>query len=291
MKKTLVVRACAIGDFVLNLQALRALQNVYPNTVFTLVGYPATLELAKEFITIDAIHSIEVTPWRRLFYEPIEALNFDDAIVWMKAESVADNIRASGIPNVLQLEPFPNFGHAANHLLRTLGLRQPRLPDLWRIASNAVILHPTSGSPHKCWPYFSALMRRQPDSKILIGPVTPPDGAWLSDLEPTRVLRNLTLSEVAETLKSARAYIGNDSGITHLAAYLGVPTLSLFGPTDPRIWGPIGRRSRIIWKPRLEDISVNEVLQASRFVLQYSSATIERRVFNDAARTELGYES
>jgi heptosyltransferase-3 len=60
-------------------------------------------------------------------------------------------------------------------------------------------------------------------------------------------------------LRRCRFFVGNDSGITHLAGYLGIPTLALFGPTDFRIWGPVGRRVEILWKPELADISLEEV--------------------------------
>ena len=72
------------------------------------------------------------------------------------------------------------------------------------------------------------------------------------------------LIEVSRYFRKCRAFIGNDSGITHLAAYLGCPTIAVFGPTDPRVWGPVGRRSRVIWKSKLEDITVDEVLLALR---------------------------
>ena len=75
--------------------------------------------------------------------------------------------------------------------------------------------------------------------------------------------QNLSLVELSQYLRGIRAFIGNDSGITHLAAYLGCPAIALFGPTDPRTWGPLGRRSRIIWKTPLEDISVGEVLNVA----------------------------
>jgi ADP-heptose:LPS heptosyltransferase len=102
------------------------------------------------------------------------------------------------------------------------------------------VIHPGSGSAKKNWPFFDALMRHLPDGRIL-----PQDKSLL---------------QLSRYLRTVAAFIGNDSGITHLAAYLGCPTVALFGPTDPRTWGPVGRRSRIIWKTRLEDISVNEVL-------------------------------
>jgi len=241
IQKILIVRTCAVGDFVLNLPALIALQQKEPSMRFTFVGNSSTLDLARDFVSVDAVHSIDLQPWARLFYEPLPDLDFDSAVVWMKDGAVADNLRESGIPNVVRGNPFPAFGHAADQLLRILSLPRPPLPDLWKVASNKVFLHTTSGSPQKNWPYFDGLMGR----------VT---GACL-------LPRNLSLRELAQYLRQCRAFVGNDSGITHLAAYLGCPTVALFGPTDPRMWGPLGRRSRIIWKTRLEDISIDEVLE------------------------------
>ena len=66
--RILIVRACAIGDFVLHLPALRALVRCPSQPqAFTLVGYPATLALARTFLPIDAIYSIETQPWASLF--------------------------------------------------------------------------------------------------------------------------------------------------------------------------------------------------------------------------------
>jgi ADP-heptose:LPS heptosyltransferase len=240
MRKTLIIRTCAVGDFVLNLPALIALQKVHPAARFTLVGNRPALELAREFIAVEAIASIEGPPWARLFYEAIPDMEFDSAIVWMKDPIVADNLRASGIPDVIRADPFPEFGHAADHLLRNLKLAGPALPDRWSPGSSDVVVHPGSGSAKKNWPHFDELMGRSSAIKLLP--------------------QNLSLVELAGYLCRCGAFVGNDSGITHLAAYLGCPTVALFGPTDPRMWGPIGRRSRIIWKTRLEDISVDEVL-------------------------------
>jgi len=242
LQKILIVRACAVGDFVLNVPALVALQKKYAKAAFTLVGNPSSLELARDFISVDAIHSIDVQRWSRLFREPVESLDFDSAIVWMKDPTVANNLTHSGIPQVLRADPFPHSGHAADHLLRTLRLPRPELPELWSPTSDDIIVNAGSGSPKKNWPFFDELIERLPRARRL----------------PT----NLSLIEVSRLLRTVRVFIGNDSGITHLAAYSGCPTIALFGPTDPRVWGPIGRRSRIIWKRVLEDILVDEVLQA-----------------------------
>ncbi len=242
MKKVLVIRACAIGDFVLNLPALIALQELHPDARFTLVGSKPVLELATEFVAVDAIFSIEAQPWTRLFYEPLPGLEFDSAIAWMKDCTVAENLKRSGIHDVRHSHAFPFFGHASDHLLRSVKQPRPSLPDLWKPASRDIVVHAGSGSPHKNWPFFDSLMEKLQDAVALP--------------------QNLSLIELSQYLRRCRAFVGNDSGITHLAAYLGVPTLALFGPTNPFIWGPIGRRSRIIWKTKLEDISLNEVINS-----------------------------
>jgi ADP-heptose:LPS heptosyltransferase len=217
------------------------------------VGYPEVLSLAKGFIPVEAIHSIESPPWSRLFAGPVSGLAFDQAWVWMKDSTVADHLRESGIGAVIHAKSFPESLHAADHLLATAGLPAPDLPDLWLQGSNRVIIHPGSGSPTKCWPRFQELTAQLPDSIVLTGPC---ESQFKTD-RPR--LEGLTLQSVAEEIRSCRAFIGNDSGITHLAAYWGCPTIALFGPTDPRIWGPIGRRVTILRKTPLSSISLDDI--------------------------------
>ena len=271
MSRILVIRACAVGDFVLNLPALQALHRARNDVRFTLVGYPPTLGLASDLVPVEAIHSIETEPWSRLFVGPIPGLSFESAVVWMRDPVVSQNLRASGVPNVFRADPFPEFGHAATHLLRTLGLPEPPLPDLWKQETSDVIVHASSGSPMKNWPYFDGLIAQLGESCVSLWERPPEEMAkargFVADGDrQSRMLVNQSLIEVSQHLRKCRAYVGNDSGITHLAAYLGVPTVALFGPTDPRKWGPIGRRTRIVWKTTLEDISVDEVLQTLKWL-------------------------
>ncbi len=57
---------------------------------------------------------------------------------------------------------------------------------------------------------------------------------------------------LADAIRHCRVFIGGDTGPTHLAAQLGVPTIALFGPTDPGVWGPVGPRVRVI-APAIRD--------------------------------------
>lgn len=54
------------------------------------------------------------------------------------------------------------------------------------------------------------------------------------------MLKDLSLLQLVGVLGHCVAYIGNDSGVTHLSAEIGVPTMAVFGPTDPMVWAPSG---------------------------------------------------
>jgi ADP-heptose:LPS heptosyltransferase len=109
---------------------------------------------------------------------------------------------------------------------------------------------PGSGAREKNWPlaYFVTIGRWWRERVggavvVLEGPVERERGGC-EDLEEDFVLaRNLTLTQAAALLARSDVYIGNDSGITHLAAALGAPTIAIFGPSDPRQWAPRGAKA------------------------------------------------
>jgi ADP-heptose:LPS heptosyltransferase len=81
------------------------------------------------------------------------------------------------------------------------------------------------------------------------------------------VVDELTLEELAGVLAGGRLCVGNDSGVSHLAAALGTPTVAVFGATDPAVWAPRGERVTIAsgWgRGGLEAVSVDEVEAATR---------------------------
>jgi hypothetical protein len=111
----------------------------------------------------------------------------------------------------------------------------------------AVIIHPFSGSARKNWPLanYRALAAR------IGGPVE-----WTAGPEELlpEARRFDNLADLAHWISGARLYIGNDSGITHLAAAVGTPTAALFGPTDPAIWCPAGDHVRAIRFAPVEEV-------------------------------------
>jgi heptosyltransferase-3 len=155
-------------------------------------------------------------------------------------------------------------------------------PRRMKTLHNAPIaIHPGSGGAHKCWPAhsFAAVIEqlwnphrpyRHSHSVLLLA--GPADQERLHDIlnfighlpKPgmLKVLVDAPLLEVAQQLQQCRCYLGNDSGITHLAAMLGVPTVALFGPSDPTIWHPVGPSVRVIRAQALEHLGSDVVVEA-----------------------------
>jgi heptosyltransferase-3 len=57
-----------------------------------------------------------------------------------------------------------------------------------------------------------------------------------------------TILDLAGLAERAKFFVGNDAGPMHIAAAMGTPVVALFGPTDPRMWGPVGEGHRVLWK-------------------------------------------
>lgn len=114
----------------------------------------------------------------------------------------------------------------------------PRIP-LQGPRHDSVVLHPYSGGARKNWPleHFRTLASHFGNVAWTCGPEEELPGA----------VRFADLAELGRWISGARLFIGNDSGITHLAAAVGTPTLAVFGPTDPAIWCPAGPHVR--WTP------------------------------------------
>lgn len=219
----------------------------------------------------------EPTPRLRARLEP-----YDLALVWLHsrdaAEDLARRLETAGVRQAWGLVSFPPAGsrrHLADHLVDTLapmGVTGPRpvvtllptgSPLLRSVPSRRsegeraplIVCHPGAGGRHKRWPAarFAALADRFAELGNAVA-IThgPADGdavaAMRAALQKARpdVLDGLSLDDLARVLAEATLYVGNDSGITHLAAMLGVPTLALFGPHDPAYWAPIGQHVRVI---------------------------------------------
>jgi ADP-heptose:LPS heptosyltransferase len=122
--------------------------------------------------------------------------------------------------------------------------------------SRKILLHPGAGSIRKRWPVSNFLQMETMLKNDGLKPefvLGPAEDSLANELQHADRLVHILhdLPDLAALLESAGGYIGNDSGASHLAAYLGLPTTVIFGPADPARWAPIGRTVRIV-RPELQ---------------------------------------
>ncbi len=143
----------------------------------------------------------------------------------------------------------------------------------WTSSDRLLAIHPGAGSSAKRWKLSSfrclALRHLQQGDKLLIAE-GPADTGLSRDLsralEPQRTLlaESLPLDRLAALFAMCCAYVGNDSGVSHLAAGLGVPSVVLFGPTSAEQWAPLGDRVTVLQASGLDQITPDQVWNALR---------------------------
>lgn len=181
-----------------------------------------------------------------------------------------------------QLKSQPVLQAAVAQMIRSV--REKGAGVLWK-GGDTVLLHPGSGSRTKCWPVSkwvdlaTRLIKSGQRVRIITGEVeeerfTADEKKSLHRAAEVHALS--TYSQLLDELAAARAFVGNDSGPGHMAATIGVPTVSLFATTDPVVWAPIGPRITIIRGQGMDGIGVNEVLAATRNAARARTSTAEQ---------------
>jgi hypothetical protein len=245
--RRLLIRPGGIGDCILSLPAMESLAAGYttevwvPGVVAPLIRFAdrvrAVSSTGLDLVGLPGVEAPERT---------IESLTqFDSLVSWYGAQrpEFREAIAALSLPfRFLDALPRELPGlHAAEFFQRQVGGVGPAVPRIpcRRSDGGFAAIHPFSGSARKNWPMplFEALARQ------LGMPVR-----WCAGPEETLAgaTRFDNLYELAQWLAQARLYVGNDSGITHLAAAVGTPVVAVFGPTDPAVWAPRGERVRVV---------------------------------------------
>ncbi len=178
-----------------------------------------------------------------------------------------------------------------------------------------VCLAPAASAPFKMWPAerFASLAQRLTGAHgltpgavvaVLGGPGEEALGARaLAGLDPTRAVNLAGRSDLlssAAILERAALFVGNDSGMMHLAAAVGAPTLGLFGPTDETVYGPWGERAAAVragarvdaaarktWRhadhSMMADLTVEQVETAVRGLLAETGGSRDRPAIDDGS--------
>lgn len=246
--RALVVRGGALGDFILVEPSVRALGE--RGLALDLVAdprYVALLPPGSARSVTDPRSAAAL--WLHGGGAPPHPLP-DFALVY--TPGVAEGLRDLGVPEVVEVAPRPPTGvsalrHFNAPLLGVAADRPPRLsadPRLRatlerRIPAGAVVLAPGAAAPAKRWSRLEAVARHLRGAGVPVvwapgrdeGPFSAPGEL---------VLEGLDLPSLVALASSARAWLGMDTGTSHLAQAAGCPTWALFGPTDPAVWCPAG---------------------------------------------------
>jgi len=286
MKRILVIRGGAIGDFVLTLPAVKLLRDAFPEAHLEIVGYKHIIALADQRFYAPATRSIEYAALASFFargahlpaeladyfasFELVVSYLFDpDRVFEQNLDRSGVDIFVAGNSKITGEE------HAAVQLARPLRQLDLTLSDaaavlfpsrtdrdyaprfLARTSVPVVAIHPGSGSESKNWPLeqwsqlIASLLRdAMAPSLVIVGGEA--DQKQLRSLESVwrdqnvAFAENLPLPELAAVLSRCALFIGHDSGISHIAAAAGTPCVLLFGPTDPAVWAPMNPQVRVL---------------------------------------------
>ena len=285
MRKILVLRGGALGDFIVTLPALALLRQRWPAAHIELAGNATAAALGVRAGLIDSVHSQHEARWSALYARaPLPAdlathlATFDLVLnFWPDPdETLATHFAHLSAPIFLSSSALPIRAPAAAHYcepLRTLGLTTETSFYLLTPPSpkpHLIALHPGSGSPQKNWPLsrWIALCRwlhadHHAELLIITGEADGPAATALAPFGTSA--HQLPLAQLVARLTQCRRFLGHDSGISHLAAACGVPSVLLFGPTDPALWAPPAPHVTVIRRgPRLAEISLADVQAALR---------------------------
>jgi heptosyltransferase III len=282
----LLLHPGALGDIILSIPAIALLRRTLPSARVTFAasidhlalimsGYAdRTLSLSTlplhRFYSGEALSPEEMDFWK----------SFDRIVSWTGAgdSEFAKNLRAIH-PNacIASWKPRPEESrHVSRLFADSLGLTENDLPPAhiyldsimldegrrwphahgWNGVEPLMALHPGAGSVTKRWPLarFIELARClvfQEKKKLLIieGPAEPGLAKQVSkELPASRFIpaESLPLNLLAAILAQCKSFVGNDSGIAHLAAALDLNCTVLFGPTLPQHWAPVGNRVTVL---------------------------------------------
>ena len=286
MRRILVIRGGAIGDFVLTLPAIGALRDRYPNAHIEILGYTHIIALAEQRFYADAVRSIEYSAMAAFFGKDTELSpeltdyfrSFDLIVSYLfdPDRHFEGNLRRCGVEEILH-GPAKLTGseHAALQLASALRELELTVSDTAaRLYPNAadrgfaaafvadrtqpiIALHPGSGGERKNWPLdrWIALGAQLGERGLLLFIGGEADqqrlGVLKSHFAPRQVAfgENLALPQLAAVLERAAVFVGHASGVSHIAAAVGVPCLLLFGPTDPNVWAPTNDNVRVMRAP------------------------------------------
>jgi ADP-heptose:LPS heptosyltransferase len=276
--RILVIHYGALGDVVAVFPALLKLKAVY--NPITMVCQSNIGSLARHLGIADKWFPLEAAAFASLYTNHVDPVvkkilcSYPKIILFSRSRSLEKTLFSIAGNDIYRINSRPDSDrqiHIARHILSNLagyGLLEVSDKDGLCMLSSTVhedrrdpeynpskiFIHPGSGSRKKCWPISnfikiaSSIGTKGLRPEFILGPAEYDLFDMLSQQKPleTKVHKIESLTDLAMLLKTGGGFIGNDSGVSHLSAFLGLPTVAVFGPSDPDIWKPMGRAVEIV---------------------------------------------
>ena len=289
VRRTIVIiHPGGLGDVLLAVPAMIRLRTRFPEHWLVLSAENQSAKLLLACGIIDAWTSVQGRASAELFAGADSVTgqlrswleDCDLAIGWMQDldGKLSETLKAVGVREVIVRSPFSNVIQATHQQDRFLeainetpsndagDVRLPVAEPLLHlgracleaegllIGQPLVVIHPGSGSTHKCVApeiLTSLVIGAQnvgATPVVLQGPADrePVERLLHLCVDPPTVLKGIDIPTVAGVLALAQLFVGQDSGVTHLAGLIGVSTVVLFGPTDPHRWAPRGAHVTVV---------------------------------------------
>jgi heptosyltransferase-3 len=284
----MMIHPGGLGDVLLTVPAMVRLRTRFPNHWLMLCAEDQVARLLLACRIIDEWTSVQGRNCTDLFAGAESSTgqvqtwleDCDLAIGWMQDldGKLSETLKAVGVREVIVRSPFSadiRATHQRDRFLETINETPSddegdvlltvteHLLHLGRACLEAaglstgqslVVIHPGSGSVHKCVApvtLASVVIAVQASGAIPVVLEGPADREPVERLLTLRVdspivLKGIDLQTVAGVLAQARLFVGQDSGITHLAGLMGLRLVALFGPTDPARWAPRGAHVTVV---------------------------------------------
>ncbi len=292
IKNILAIRNDRFGEFLLNIPAMRALKEAYPQARLSLAVNPAVRELAGAIECID-----EAMNWDEI-KKNLKKRKFDLCVILNPTKEAHWACFRAGIPvrvgydrkwgflltHKIKDTKHQGIRHEVDCNLELVGLAGAKTldktikikvnEDLFKefIGQRVVAIHPFTSDPVKQWPLerfielAQRITRENGVKVVLVGRAEDQNieaGDGVVDM-----VNKTSLVELAALLKRCSLLVSCDSGPMHLAVSVGTPVVALFRNDLPgkgaQRWGPWGKGHTVIEKGSLGDISVEEVLDKAK---------------------------
>jgi ADP-heptose:LPS heptosyltransferase len=305
-----ILRALGLGDFLAGVPAYRALRAAYPEHEIVLAAPRALAPLAGLTGAVDRLlATAELRPVRWAGPAPEVAVdlhgNGPASHDLVRVLGAATTMMYASVRAPLVTGPWwADEEHEVDRWCRLVewwgapadrGLLRLDHPAVRALAEGAVVVHPGAASGGRRWPpgRFAAVARALAAAGhqvVITGTASERPLAWQvarsAGLGPAAVLAGRTgLAALAALVAGATMVVSNDTGVAHLAVAYATPSVTLFGPVSPALWGPPegDRRHIALWTghgsrpgdphgdrvdPRLLQIEVGDVLRATARLLR-----------------------